>query len=154
MSIGKKALLGIIITIGGFFVLVAIAGFTTTDEDRARWEAERELNERWEENKPSQINFNEQWDQSLKEPLQEEDYYIDPVLKDLGIDPREFEGVIPELKPDYNTLDKLQQGWWDGKISQNELCGGIITLMNQNSERYSSEFWTSAFLRDCSNYQP
>jgi len=75
----------------------------------------------------------------------------------LGIDPKSLEGVEwgkIELKGDYKTLDELQQLKWGGKISQNEFCGGMLTLMNQDRDRYLSEYWIDSYYRDCGTYQP
>jgi len=56
MRKAKKFGIGIIIVIVGFFSLAAIAGLTTTDEDRSRWEAERIAEEKDKERQKIQQN--------------------------------------------------------------------------------------------------
>jgi len=144
-SLTKKILIGSGLSFLGIFLFMGFTPSFMSEDEKEIWDEEKHKRE-----------F-----KSLQESIgqRENEYYYkyeDEIWS--GTDPRSLEKrELGELtfSKEWDDLDKLIEQQRSGKITQNQECQTIASLMNQNiSDDYLYTFWHEAFLQECSYYDP
>lgn len=126
MSTGKKIGLGIVIIIAGFFALVAVTQLTLTDEDRARFQAEREAEELLV---IEQALEQEREYAKVEEVLAEDDRY--------------------KYRPYWLVSDGYKELEIKGIITQDETCANLVELANEEVMELFEKFYLGLWLGGC-----